>query len=474
MGRTNWCGPFFLLNIYSFWAVNVAITGLPSDSDSSKVGAEPLVPEEIVPNQARLVEETEVVVVGAGQAGIAMSEHLTTAGVPHIVLERDRIAERWRTERWDSLVANGPAWHDRFPNLEFSGYDPDAFVAKDDVVAYFVAYAEKFEMPIRSGVEVKSVTKNSAHSGFTVETTTGTIAAKYVVVATGPFQKPAIPPVVPSGTSFHQLHSSDYHNPQQLPAGNVLVVGAGSSGVQIADDIQGSGRQVYLSVGEHDRPPRRYRGRDNVWWLGVLGKWDATTPPAGAEHVTIAVSGKDGGKTVDFRNLAANGIMLLGLTQSFNDGVMGFASDLENNIARGDTNFLSVLKEADSFVARNGLDLPLEPEAHILGPMPELALNPILELDLVAAGITTILWATGYSVDYSWLQVDAALTEAGKPQHQRGVSSEPGIYFLGQPWLSRRGSAFIWGVWHDAKYVSEQIQIQRSYLTYQGTARAVQ
>jgi putative flavoprotein involved in K+ transport len=258
-----------------------------------------------------------------------------------------------------------------------------------------------------------------------------------------------------------------------LPAGNVLVVGAGSSGVQIADDIQSSGRQVYLSVGEHDRPPRRYRGRDNVWWLGVLGKWDATTPTAGAEHVTIAVSGKDGGKTVDFRNLAANGIKLLGLTQSFNDGVMGFAPDLEKNITRGDTNYLSVLKEADAFIARNGIDLPEEPQAHVLGPMPESVVNPILELDLAEAGITTILWATGYSVDYSWLQVGAALNEAGKPQHQRGVSSEPGIYFLGQPWLSRRGSAFIWGVWHDAKYIAEQIQIQRSYLTYAGTARVV-
>ena len=240
------------------------------------------------------VEETEVVVVGAGQAGVAMSEHLTKAGIPHVVLERDRIAERWRTERWDSLVANGPAWHDRFPNMEFADYDPDAFVGKDDVANYFVSYAEKFNAPIRTGVDVKSVTKNVSHSGFRIETSTGTIAAKYVVAATGPFQKPAIPPVVPSGTNIHQLHSSDYHNPEQLPAGNVLVVGAGSSGVQIADDIQSSGRQVYLSVGEHDRPPRRYRGRDNVWWLGVLGKWDATTPTAGAEHVTIAVSGKDG------------------------------------------------------------------------------------------------------------------------------------------------------------------------------------
>ncbi|CAB4647456.1 unannotated protein [freshwater metagenome] len=419
-------------------------------------------------------EQFEVVVVGAGQAGVAMSEHLTIAGISHVVLERDRIAERWRSERWDSLVANGPAWHDRFPNLEFEGYDPDAFVPKEAVADYFVAYAEKFNAPIRTGVDVKSVTRLPIDSGFSVETSAGEIQAKYVVAATGPFQKPAIPPVVPDTTDIHQLHSSDYHNPAQLPEGGVLVVGAGSSGVQIAADLRKAGRDVYLSVGEHDRPPRRYRGRDNVWWLGVLGKWDLATPPAGAEHVTIAVSGFDGGKTVDFRDLANSGITLLGLTTSFEDGVLKFADDLERNIARGDKNFLSVLTEADEFIAQNNLDLPLEPEAHILGPMPETALNPIREIDLAAAGITTILWATGYSVDYGWLKVPKALTEAGKPAHQRGVSNANGIYFLGQPWLSRRGSAFIWGVWHDAKFLADQIQIQQSYKGYAGSARVVQ
>lgn len=418
-------------------------------------------------------EEFEVVVVGAGQAGVAMSEHLTHAGISHVVLERARIAERWRTERWDSLVANGPAWHDRFPGLEFEGFDPDAFVPKEAVADYFVAYAKKFNAPIRTGVEVKSVTRNSTNAGFKVITSDGEIEAKYVVAATGPFQKPAIPPVVPEDTDFHQLHSSDYHNPAQLPQGAVLVVGAGSSGVQIAMDLKRSDREVYLSVGEHDRPPRRYRCRDNVWWLGVLGKWDLATPPAGAEHVTIAVSGFEGGKTVDFRDLANSGITLLGLTSSYENGVLKFADDLERNIARGDKNFLSVLTEADLFIAQNNLDLPEEPEAHLLGPMPEAALNPIREIDLASAGISTILWATGYSVDYSWLQVPGALTETGRPQHQRGVSSAHGVYFLGLPWLSRRGSAFIWGVWHDAKFLADQIQIQHSYKGYVGSARII-
>jgi putative flavoprotein involved in K+ transport len=419
-------------------------------------------------------EQFEVVVVGAGQAGVAMSEHLTHAGISHVVLERARIAERWRSERWDSLVANGPAWHDRFPGLEFADYDPDAFVPKEAVADYFEAYAKKFQAPIRTGVEVKSVTRRSSDSGFKVTTSNGELEANYVVAATGAFQVPAIPPVVPESASIHQLHSSDYHNPEQLPAGAVLVVGAGSSGVQIAADLRNSGREVFLSVGEHDRPPRRYRGRDNVWWLGVLGKWDMATPPAGAEHVTIAVSGFDGGRTVDFRDLANSGITLLGLTSAYDNGVLQFADDLERNITRGDTNYLSVLNEADEFIAQNNLDLPLEPEAHVLGPMPDSALNPIRELDLEKAGITTILWATGYSTDYSWLQVPGAVNDAGKPAHQRGVSSAHGIYFLGQPWLSRRGSAFIWGVWHDAKFLADQIQIQRSYKEYSGSARIVQ
>jgi putative flavoprotein involved in K+ transport len=419
-------------------------------------------------------EQFEVVVVGAGQAGVAMSEHLTHAGISHVVLERARIAERWRTERWDSLVANGPAWHDRFPGLDFEGYDPDAFVPKDAVADYFEAYAKKFHAPIRTGVEVNSVTRLATDSGFRVETSAGEIFAKYVVAATGPFQKPAIPPVVPESASIHQLHSSDYHNSEQLPAGAVLVVGAGSSGVQIAADLRKSGRDVFLSVGEHDRPPRRYRGRDNVWWLGVLGKWDLATPPAGAEHVTIAVSGFDGGRTVDFRDLANSGITLLGLTAAYDNGTLKFADDLERNITRGDTNYLSVLNEADEFIELNNLDLPLEPEAHILGPMPDAAVNPIRELDLDKEGITTILWATGYSTDYAWLQVPGAINEAGKPAHQRGVSSAHGIYFLGQPWLSRRGSAFIWGVWHDAKFLADQIQIQRSYKSYSGSAQIVQ
>ena len=411
------------------------------------------------------VEKIEALVVGGGQAGVAMSEHLSNAGVPHVVLERDRIAERWRSGRWDSLVANGPAWHDRFPGMEFRNDGPEAFPHKDAVADYFVAYAEKIAAPIRCGVEVTEVRKNEGRPGFRVETSDGVMEATYVVAATGPFQRPVFPRIVPKDADVSQLHSYDYRNPDQLPEGAVLVVGAGSSGGQIADELLRAGRRVFISVGPHDRPPRAYRGRDYCWWLGVLGKWDETTPKAGAEHVTISVSGAYGGQTVDFRRLAARGMTLVGMAKTYKDGVLSFTPDLAENIAYGDANYLSVLDQADAYAARNGLDLPEEPEAREFGPDPECVTNPILELDLAKEGITSIIWATGYALDYGWLKVDA-FDETGKPKHQRGVSPEPGIYFLGLPWLSRRGSSFIWGVWHDAKYLADQIGIQRNYLGY--------
>jgi putative flavoprotein involved in K+ transport len=413
--------------------------------------------------------EIDTLVVGAGQAGVAMSEHLSRLGIAHLVLERSRIAEAWRTGRWDSLVANGPAWHDRFPGLEFAGLSPDGFAPKEQVADYFEAYARKFNAPIRTGVEVRKVDRNVGRPGFTVETSEGVIQANRVVVATGPFQKPVIPAIAPSDERLTQIHSAQYRNPQQLAEGAVLVVGAGSSGTQIADELQRSGKQVYLSVGQHDRPPRAYRNRDFCWWLGVLGEWDQAAMKPGREHVTIAVSGAHGGRTVDFRELAQRGMKLVGVTRSFNDGVATFQPDLAENLARGDENYLAVLDAADAYIERNGLSLPLEPEARRVFPDPECVSKPILELNLAEAGITTIIWATGFATDYSWMNVDA-FDEKGKPRHQRGVSNESGIYFLGLPWQSRRGSSFIWGVWHDAKYVADHIATLRKYLEYRDAA----
>lgn len=410
------------------------------------------------------VEKIHTLVIGAGQAGVAMSEHLSRNDVEHVVLERGRIAERWRSMRWDSLVANGPAWHDRFPNMDFPG-SADAFVPKERVADYFEAYARKYDAPIRCGVDVTGVERLEGRPGFRIETSNGVIEARNVVAATGPFQKPNIPPIVPKEAGVRQMHSSDYRNPKQLLEGAVLVVGAGSSGVQIAEELMRAGRKVYLSVGPHDRPPRAYRGRDFVWWLGVLGKWDGQPQTQGTEHVTIAVSGARGGETIDFRRLAAQGMVLVGMTGAYNKGKLSFADDLARNLDRGDQNYLSLLDEADAFVARNGLDLPEEPEARLLGPAVDCVTNPLVELDLMGAGVTTIIWATGFTSDYSWMKVNA-FDEAGRPRHLRGVSPEKGIYFLGLPWLSGRGSSFIWGVWHDAKHLADHILIQENYLAY--------
>ena len=430
---------------------------------------------------APLPATIDTLVVGGGQAGLATSAHLARHGIAHLVLERGRVAEHWRSRRWDSLVANGPAWHDRFPDLAFDAdpafaTDPDGFATARDVAAYFEAYAKRIDAPLRCGVEVTRVARLDGRQGYRVETSHGLVEALNVVAATGPFQKPVIPPLVPrealrSGdTGVRQIHSADYRNPDGLVPGAVLVVGAGSSGAQIADELQRAGRRVFLSVGPHNRPPRAYRGLDYCWWLGVLGHWDAATPAAGAEHVTIAVSGARGGSTVDFREFAARGITLLGRAEGFEDAVMTFARDLADNITRGDANLMSVLDEADAFATRNGLDLPPDPAAREIGPDPDCLARPILSLDLAAKNIAAIVWATGYAFDFSW--IDAATFDAspldgeGRPVHERGVAHEPGFHFVGLPWQSRRGSSFIWGVWHDAAHIAERIALQRGYRDY--------
>jgi len=411
------------------------------------------------------VEQIDTLVVGGGQAGLAMSEHLTSCGVSHLVLERHRIAERWRTERWDSLVANGPAWHDRFPSMTFADVQADGFASKEQVADYFVAYAEHIKAPIRTGVEVHRVQRLTGRPGFRVETSNGVIEAVSVVAATGAFQHPVVPAVVPDQSGLTQMHSSGYRNPEQLAEGAVLVVGAGSSGSQIADELLRSGKSVYLSVGPHERPPRSYRGRDFCWWLGVLGKWDAAAVAPGTEHVTIAVSGAYGGNTIDFRRLASEGMTLVGSTESIKDGVLTFAPNLVKNIAHGDSYYLNLLDEADAYVEANGIDLPEEPGARSFVADAECISKPLQTLNLAEAGITTIIWATGFALDYRWLEVDA-LDSEGKPAHQRGVSTEQGVYFLGLAWQSRRGSSFIWGVWHDAKFLADHIVTQRSYLKH--------
>nr|BAT27446.1 monooxygenase [Aureimonas frigidaquae] len=413
-----------------------------------------------------MVEKTDTLVVGAGQSGIAMSEHLTQMGVPHLVLERKRVAERWRSERWDSLVANGPAWHDRFPGLEFDDIAPDTFPPKERMARYFEDYASMIKAPIRTNVEVQHVRRLDGRQGFLATTSQGMFEARRIVVATGPFQVPFFPPIVPEDSGIQQIHSSAYKNPEQLAQGAVLVVGGGASGSQIAEELHRAGRHVYLSIGEHYRPPRSYRGRDYVWWLGVLGKWDEIKINAKKKHVAFAVSGYDGGKTIDFRRLGNMGITVLGMTESYADGVLTIADDLVRNLGEGDRAYLDVLEEADAYVARNGIDLPPEPDAWTIQPDPACVTDPIRALDLKAAGITTIVWATGFKFDFSWLEVDAFHPD-GTPFHKRGISAEQGVYFLGLPELTNRASSFIYGCWYDAKYIATHIGVQRNYDAYQ-------
>jgi len=405
------------------------------------------------------IEQVETLIVGGGQAGLAMSEQLSKRHLPHLVLERYRIAERWRSERWDGLHANGPAWHDRLPGLPIAGVDPDGFASRDRMVEYFVAYAERIAAPIRCGVAVTALHRRAGGTGFRVETSDGAIEANSVVVATGPFQRPVIPVVVPPETGIVQMHSNGYRNPGQLPKGAVLVVGAGSSGAQIADELSRAGRRVYLSVSGHERPPRRYRGRDFGWWLGVLGMWDAPVSDPPEKHVTIAVSGAYGGHTIDFRRLAARGVVLVGRAGGFRDGVMDFSPDLARDLARGDASYLSLLDAADAYAVREGLDLPEEPAARIPESDPACVTDPILRLNLRDAGITAIVWATGYALDFGWLKVDV-FNERGAPMHRRGVTDVPGLYFLGLSWLTRRASSFIFGVERDAVHLADHIAAQ--------------
>jgi putative flavoprotein involved in K+ transport len=395
-------------------------------------------------------EKVHTLVIGGGQAGVATSAHLQKRGVPHLVLERDRIAERWRSWRWDSLVANGPAWHDRFPDAEFTELDPEEFAPKEAVADYFVRFAKDRKLPIRTGVEVTKLERHGAT--FRATTPTGTIEARNVVVATGPFQKPVIPTVI-ADAAITQMHSNSYKNSKALPEGAVLVVGAGSSGAQIAEELVRAGRKVYLSIGPHDRPPRRYRGQDFVWWLGKLGKWDMKAPTPGTEHITIAVSGAYGGHTMDFRRLAGLGVTLLGRAGDYRDGRLHFANDLRTNMENGDLNYLCVLDEADAYAKAQGLDLPEEPEARTLLPLPDCVTNPTLALDLKANGILSVIWATGFRLDFGWIDLDI-FREDGRPRHQDGVTEVPGLYFIGLPWLSCRGSAFIWGAWKDGERIA--------------------
>ncbi|ESK36594.1 hypothetical protein P256_02506 [Acinetobacter nectaris CIP 110549] len=412
-----------------------------------------------------LPKNIDTVIIGGGQAGIAMSEHLTASGIAHIVLEKSRVAEAWRSRRWDSLVANGPCWHDRFPNKNFPNA-PDQFIPHEEVAKYFEEYAKQINAPIFTNTEVINVSKVASKSEYSIQTSRGYLVTNHIIIATGPFQKAKIPKIAPlDNKRLYQIHSDEYKNPSQLNDGAVLVVGAGSSGVQIADELNRAGKKVFLSVGKHERPPRKYRGRDNVWWLGVLGGWDAEKPNDGPLK-GFAVSGAHGGHTIDFKVLAKQGVTLLGMTQAFTENNISFEKDLADSIHEGEDAYLKLLNKADTFIKNNGLSLPEDPEAHILLEDPLCITHPILSLDIITENIRNIIWASGFTYDYSWLNLDI-LDSSSCPKHRNGITDMAGVYFLGLPYLTGRGSSFIWGVWHDAKRIAEHMLIQKKYLQYQ-------
>jgi len=402
------------------------------------------------------VEHVDTLIVGGGQAGLAMSEQLSQRGRPHMILERHRIVERWRSERWDGLHANGPTWSDSMPGHPIPGVDRDAFATRDQIVDYFLTYAVAIAAPVRCGVAVTHLRRRDSGTGFRAETSAGPVEADHVVVATGPFQRPVVPAIVPADAAVVQMHANAYRNPGQLPDGAVLVVGSGSSGAQIAEELMRAGRRVYLSVGRHVRPPRRYRGRDFVWWMDTRGLWHLPVGEPAPEHVPLAFSGAYGGVSVDFRRLAVGGVVLLGRTEGFRDGVLHFAPDLAANLAEADAARLAFLDTADRYVEDTALDLPEEPEARNMLPDPLCVTDPIGSVDLRDAGIGAIIWATGYALDFGWLDVPV-FDEHGTPVHRRGVTAVPGLYFLGLAWLSKRTSSFICGVGDDAAFLAERI-----------------
>ncbi|MGY4318473.1 NAD(P)-binding domain-containing protein [Bradyrhizobium sp. JR3.5] len=306
-------------------------------------------------------ETIDTLVIGGGQAGLTMSHRLKQRGIAHLVLERRRIAERWRSERWDGLMFQFPNWSVRLPEFAFPHSDPDGFSDTASIIAFIEDYAAFVAPPIRCGVEVTKLRRNA--DGFLAEFAGGRIAARNVVISTGPYQRPLRPDVLGDHPGLFQVHASDYKNPTQLPDGAVLVIGAGASGAQISDELVRAGRNVFLSVGRHNRLPRRYRGRDLIWWLAEMGVDETPVEQRGPSRLLPVITGAHGGRTIDFRRFAADGVTLLGRVTTARDGVLEIAPDLATSIANGDAYYATFLGIVDDFVAARGLDHPDDPLA---------------------------------------------------------------------------------------------------------------
>lgn len=404
----------------------------------------------------------DTVVVGAGQAGLAVSFSLTEAGVDHVVLERGRVAETWRN-RWDSLRLLTPNWMTRLPGYAYGGPNPEGFMSRDELVSFFESYARLAGPAIREGVEVTRVARESRH--FLVETDAGTYLARNVVLATGHAAIPRIPARLSDGLdpAVHQLHSSSYRNPARLPSGGVLVVGSGASGLQLACELRRDGRRVVIAAGRHARAVRRYRGRDIWWWLERMGSLDVTADEvvdleAARRTPSLGLTGVEGGVDIDLGTLARLGVQPAGRLIDASGMVVTFGANLAGDADQADRRLTQLLDRFDLHAADTGID-------HLLGPPTRpVPLRPgdgPESMDLDASGISTVLWATGFGRDHRWLDVPV-LGEDGEIVQRRGETPVPGLYVLGMRFQWTRGSHFIDRVGADARHVAEAIALRRS------------
>ncbi|CUR56594.1 putative Monooxygenase [metagenome] len=405
----------------------------------------------------RPVERVDCVVVGAGHAGLAVSRLLTEARHDHVVLDRGRIGERWRTERWDSLHLLTPNWMTRLPRWEYAGPAPDGYLSASAFVHHLEHYAASFAAPVIGGTTVVSV-REHRFGGYVVVTDRGTWQARRVVVATGPHGAPVVPGKLAGGADVEVLHSSRYRNPRQLAPGGVLVVGASASGVQIADELARAGRQVVVAVGRHTRMPRRYRGRDIFGWLEGTGRLartidEVSDPVAARAEPSLQLVGRSGHHDMiadlDLPALHAGGVRLTGRLASIVGGVAIFVDDLDRTVSASEGRMHRFLDRVDRYVEQCGLAARA---GHPLRPEPFTAPAHERRLHLGVEGIRTILLATGYRPDHSWLQVPLT-RQRGVIRQYRGTTQAPGLYVVGQRFQHRRDSGFVDGARHDARAV---------------------
>lgn len=412
--------------------------------------------------------QVEVIVIGGGQAGLAMSYCLTGQGRSHVVLEQGRIAESWRSRRWDSLRLIAPNWSLELPGYTYQGDDSEGYMGKEEVAAHLEVYARSFAAPVQEGVRVMAIERDAADGRFLVQTEATTYEAAQVVLATGALQRPRVPAwAVDLPAAITQVVPYDYRNPRLLPPGAVLVVGSGQTGCQIAEELVRGGRPAFLAVSRSWWLPRRYRGRNASAWLRALGwmkrRVDELPPGARTGKANPQLTGGDGGHDINAHTLAREGVQLLGRAQGVHDGKLILGADLAANVAWGDEQARTFLHAIDEHIKNQGLEAPAEDWPRDLDATEDLTQQASGELDLVAAGVSTVIWATGYRPDLGWVGLPF-LDAEGYPIQRRGVTKSPGLYILGLDWLYTAGSGLFPGLADDASYLAAHMAAHRGYV----------